>query len=143
MSTCKFFGSNELSAEIRRLENVPDYVFTDMLKAMGETTADLERKAALEKGIFDPESRTKHLVDVIKVGKPKLKNDGGSVNVNFSGNRKRGKSKTPYSTIAHVNEFGKRGQKARPFVYPTLRKYADKINDAASAVLSKWFYSQN
>lgn len=142
MAKFSFYGSDGLQAEFSKLERPPQNVISDMLKAMGNVAAKAQRKAALEQGIFDEESSV-HIVDVVTVNKPKLTEDGGTVQITFKGTRKRGDTKTRNAEIAFVNEFGKRGQKARPFIAPSLRANEAKINEAAQAVYNDWADSQN
>ena len=142
MAKFSFYGSDGLQAEFSKLERPPQNVVSDMLKAMGNVAAKAQRKAALELGIFDEESSV-HIADVVTVNKPKLTEDGGTVQITFKGTRKRGDTKTRNAEIAFVNEFGKRGQKARPFIATSLRANEAKINEAAQAVYNDWADSQN
>ena len=90
--------------------------------------------------MYDADSGGKHLVDTIKVNKPKLSEDGGTISVTFSGTRKDKKHKTPVrnAEIAFINEYGKKGQAARPFVRTANTRAEERIQKAGQAVWDEW-----
>ena len=88
-------------------------------------------------GVRDPES-SEHILDKLKLSKVTYTKDGGYLKVTYSGKRLRGKTTTQNSEIAFINEFGKRGQPARPFMKTALDKSADEISQAGADKLSAW-----
>lgn len=137
MAEFVFSGLEELEAAYRRAGNVPPEVTSEMLQRMGDVAARAIALSAREMGVYDAESRV-HIADKIKLSKPKVSTSGGSIHVNFSGTRKRGEKRVRNAEIAFVNEFGKRGQPARPFIKLALDKNVEKIVQAAQNVFDDW-----
>ena len=140
MADFKVDGINASIEEMRRIAKAPDSVKAEMLTTMANIAAAEQKKTAMELGVYDPDSDGKHLADTIKVTKPKLTDDGGSVSVTFSGKRKDKSHKTPTrnAEIAFINEYGKRGQAARPFVRTANSRAEERIQKAGEAVWDKW-----
>lgn len=137
MPTLELDGFAELAEAFRRAGNVPESVTDDALKAMSAVAAAKIRSTGAAMDVRDPESDI-HILDTIKVLKPKTGSDGRYVDITFSGSRTRGKTKTRNAEIAFVNEYGKHGQPARPFVGTAMEKNADAIADAGGKVLGDW-----
>lgn len=129
-------GFDELSAAFKKAYPIPEETTTKMLKSMGQKTKQaIERTAAsMLQGVFATGTTQR----VMRVNKPKLTDTGGSVTVTFSGSRERGKTKTRNAEIAYINEFGKKGQAARPFVKTAKEQDAEKINQAGADVFYSW-----
>jgi hypothetical protein len=85
-----------------------------------------------------------HILDKIKRRKPVKTDYGGLENIDFSGNRSRGdsKSKTANATIAFENEYGRRAQAARPFIGLALNENEDKIYAPAEKIIGDWIESE-
>lgn len=54
----------------------------------------------------------------------------------------RGKRSERNAAIAYINEFGKKGQPARPFIKMAIEKSGEKINDAGAKVFYAWLESR-
>ena len=91
-------------------------------------------------GVRDPESDI-HILDKIKPAKAKKTETGGEQRITFSGTRSRHKTRTRNAEIAFINEYGKRGQKARPFIGTAMTQNEDKINAPAETVIGDWIES--
>ena len=79
----------------------------------------------------------------IKKGKVKIKDGKRVIFVTPTGSRKRGNTVTKNADILFVNEFGKRGKKARPAIRDANEESAEATTAAEAAVLDKWMKSKN
>ena len=130
-------GYDELIRAFENISNVPESVTVKALTEM-ETIAAAEIKASGERyGVRDPESNV-HVLDKIKINKPKKTETGGYADVTFSGTRTRGKTQTREAEIAFINEYGKRGQQSRPFIGEAMNKNSDRIVRAGAEVITEW-----
>lgn len=130
-------GFDELNAAYEKLKDIPHSVTQDVLEAMGTVAMERIRETGEAMGVRDPES-SEHILDKLKLSKVTYTKDGGYLKVTYSGKRLRGKTTTQNSEIAFINEFGKRGQPARPFMKTALDKSADEISQAGADKLSAW-----
>lgn len=130
-------GFDDLVKAFENISNVPESVTTKALTEM-ENIAANEIKASGERyGVRDPESNV-HVLNNIKINKPKKTETGGYADVTFSGSRTRHGKQTRNAEIAFINEYGKRSQQARPFVGEAMEKNADKIMKAGAEVIGDW-----
>ena len=130
-------GFDELNAAYAEMKDIPHSVTQDVLEAMGAVAMERIRETGEAMGVRDPES-SEHILDKLKQSKVTYTKDGGYLKVGFSGNRLRGKTTTRNTMIAFINEFGKRGQPARPFMKTALDKSADEISQAGANKLFAW-----
>lgn len=137
MANFGIHGVGELEELFKDISTVPVGVKEEILREMANVTAEAQKKEARAMGVYDPESRV-HIADKVKVNKPKINADGGSITVTFSGTRRRGNTTTRNAEIAFINEFGKRGVPAKPFISTANQKNADRINEAGASVYNKW-----
>ena len=134
MASFKVSGIDELCNAIAKVQNIPNNIITDMLQAMGEVAKKAIESYARAKGIVG----TGLTIASITLKKPKISASGGEVKITFSGSRTREKTTTANAAIAFINEFGKRGQPARPFIKDAIDKEGDKIGDAGTEIFNKW-----
>lgn len=142
MASFTVSGMAEVEAVFRTTADVPLEVKNNILKRMAQVASTAQARSAVSMGVYDPES-TEHVADKIKVNKPKITDNGGSVTITFSGTRKRGNKRVRNAEIAFINEFGKRGQPARPFIKSANDKNAAKINEAGQEALDEWLAEVN
>lgn len=136
-------GLDELALSLREIAEIPDNVRDEMLNAGADVLVPIQRKKILQYGIYDKDS-TKHVADSIKKSKVKSTRDGSRViYVSPTGSRMRGNKRTRNAEILFVNEFGKRGVKARPAVKEANEEAADAIAKAKFDVYDKWLKSKN
>lgn len=65
--------------------------------------------------------------------------DGGSVKITFRGSRSRNQSDHGRNAeIAFINEFGKHGQPARPFISRAVQEHEAEICDLGQAELDRF-----
>ena len=88
-------------------------------------------------GVRDEDSDV-HILDHITTKKAKQTDDGGYEKITFDGTRRRGKTTTRNAEIAFVNEYGKRGQDARPFMRTALYQNEELISDPGVKIIGDW-----
>lgn len=137
MASLELQGFESLEDAFRRISEIPFSVTSDALDGMAEVAAGKIRDQGERMGVRDPES-DEHILDRIKTGKPKQTDSGGYETITFSGSRTRGKSRTRNAEIAFVNEYGKRGQAARPFVGLAMTQNEDAILQPAEKTIGDW-----
>lgn len=137
MARLEVSGMDELIAAFNRIGSVPGEVTTRALNDMAAIAAKEIRLSGESMGVYDPESPV-HILDKIKPAKAKLTADGGYQDITFSGTRPRGNKRVRNAEIAFVNEYGKRGQPARPFIGRAMNANDEKIADAGADVIGDW-----
>ena len=120
MATLELQGFEDLEDAFRRISEIPFDVTAEALHGMAEGAMDKIKKAS----------------------KAKKTETGGYLNISFSGSRKRGKTTTRNAEIAFVNEYGKRGQPARPFIGTAMSRSADEITAPAEKVIGDWIENE-
>lgn len=118
--------------------DMPDSVRNDALEAMAAVAMAAVKQSGEAMGVRDPESNV-HILDKITHTRPRKTDTGGRTDVTFSGSRTRGKTRSTNSEIAFINEFGKRGQPARPFIATAAEQAADQIAAAGEKIIGEWF----
>ena len=58
--------------------------------------------------------------------------------ISFTGTRRRGNTTTRNAEIAFVNEYGKKGQPARPFIGTAMSRNEEAITAPAEKVIGDW-----
>lgn len=137
----KFDTSNlaEFMVDMKDLANLPNSVIADMLDSEADVIMPAQKKMAQSMGVYD----TGQLANSITKGKVTTSSSGSSLSLTFSGSRKRGNTTTRNAEIAFVNEFGKHGQPARPFIQTANEQNIDKAVDKAADVYDKYLKSKN
>jgi len=130
-------GFSEVDAMFAKLGDVPWDVTQRALDQMAEAGEDAVRRTGESMGVRDPESG-QHILDKITHTKPKQTDGGGYCEVTFSGSRRRGNTTTRNSEIAFINEYGKEGQAARPFIRQAGEQYGDQISDPGEKIIGDW-----
>ena len=138
MAKLELNGYQELLDAFARLGDVPGEILDKTLTAMEKVAADKIKASGESMGVRDNENNGVHVLDKIKVNKPKKTDSGGYADVTFSGSRTRSGKSTRNAEIAFVNEYGKRSQQARPFVGQAIEQNADAIANAGAEVLLEW-----
>ena len=138
MASLELYGFDGLEDALRRLSDMPDSVKTEALDRMADVAADKIRSQGESMGVRDPESGDHILDKISKRSKAKMTDAGGYKMISFTGKRRRGKTETRNAEIAFVNEYGKRGQPARPFIGTAMNAAADAITDEAEKVIGDW-----
>ena len=137
MSNLRLEGFEDLNDAFNRISGIPQHVTEDALTAMASVAAAKIRSTGESMGVRDPESSV-HILDKIKQGEPKKTASGGYADITFSGTRTRNGRKTRNAEIAFVNEYGKRGQPARPFIGTAMARSEQQIMAAGEEVVGDW-----
>lgn len=130
-------GFADLDKMFGKLANVPWEVTREALDKMAAVGEDAVRRTGRTMGVRDPESGV-HILDKITHTKPKQTDGGGYCEVTFSGTRRRGNTTTRNAEIAFINEYGKEGQEARPFVRQAGEQYGEQVADPGEKILGDW-----
>ena len=141
MATLELQGFEGLEDAFRRISEIPFDVTAEALDAMAAVAADAIRSTGESMGVRDPESDV-HILDRVKPRKPKKTTEGGYEMISFTGTRRRGNTTTRNAEIAFVNEYGKKGQPARPFIGTAMNRSADRIQDQAEKVIGDWIENE-
>ena len=137
MAKLELQGFDELNEAFHRLGNVPENVVIQALDAMAEIAAARIKAVGESMGVRDPESDV-HILDKIKMLKAKTTADGGYKDVTFSGTRTRNGKETRNAEIAFINEYGKEGQPARPFIGTAMSRNEAEIAAPGAEILGDW-----
>lgn len=104
-------GLDELMNDFAALASLPDSVTDAILNAEADVVVSAQQKEAASR--WRGPYATGTTARSIKKGKPKRVNGGKSIIVSPQGKNKRG---TRNAEVAFINEYGKRGQPARPAI---------------------------
>lgn len=137
MATLELEGFDDLQDAFRRISEIPFDVTSDALDGMAEVAAAKIRSSGEAMGVRDLESDV-HILDKIKTNKAKKTQSGGYETITFSGSRFRNGKNTRNAEIAFINEYGKRGQRARPFIGTAMKQNEDAIFAPAEKVIGDW-----
>lgn len=132
-------GLEEIIGDLEEIATLPDDLVLEMLTAEAEIVAAAQEAEARAMGVFDKGITA----GSITYGK-KLTVRGSErcLYVYPKGTRTDG-SKRRVAEVAYVNEYGKQGQPARPFVNTANEKSVEAAVDAAAKVYDKYLKSKN
>lgn len=117
-----------------------DEVLEDMLQAGGDVVVEELKKTA--KTMLSGRCATGELARSLRKGEITKKDNRRQIAIEFSGSRKRYKTTTRNAEIAYINEFGKKGQPARPFIATAKEQSGEKAAEAAEIVFDRWLSSK-
>lgn len=132
-------GLNELMLSMQEIAQIPDDVVDEILNAQADVTVEAQKAAGRQLGVED----TGITLQKLKKGRVKLRKGQRVLYITPTGSRKRGKTRTRNAEIAFINEFGKKGQKARPFIKLGNEKSAEAATAAGFRVYDRWLKSKN
>ena len=138
MAKFNTFGLDEAIAAFGRISNIPDETRDKALDAMADVAKAAVKAQGEAMGVRDPDSQV-HILDVITTTDPEKTPTGGREDITFKGKRTRGNTKTRNAEIAFINEYGKTGQPARPFIRQASESAGDRIAAAGEKVIGDWF----
>lgn len=137
MASLELEGFEDLATSLQRFAAIPEEELKRMVVNMAETALPKIKSKGEALGVRDPMSDV-HILDKMKIGKFKKTLTGGYVDITFSGTRMRNETKTRNAEIAFVNEYGKRSQRARPFIGLALTENEDEILAQADEAFGDW-----
>jgi len=131
-------GLGELMSSFSQLASLPDSVLDEILNAEADVivSAQREETARTWRGAYATGTTSRS----IKKGKPKKGKDGRAITVSPQGKNKRG---TRNSEVAFINEYGKRGQPARPAIRTANSKNEAAAAEAGEKKYNSWLNSKN
>lgn len=135
-------GLDELIMDMETAANLPEEVEDEMLHAKADVVVAAQKKKIRAYGIYE----TGKTFASVKKGKVKIRKGQRVIYITPAGSRSRGKekiSRTRNAEILFVNEFGRRGQKARPAVRDANEASAQEATAAVAAVLDRYLQSKN
>ena len=136
-------GLDALADDFAALARLPDSVIDGILDAEADVILPAQR-AEIEKQWNGPKNLSTGMsAKSIKKGKVKKDRDGRSLSIYPKGTRKRGGQTTRNAEIAFINEYGKRGQPARPAISTANMKKEKEATDAGERVYNQFLDSRN
>lgn len=136
MASFSVRGLDELCEAFGRAEKVPADVTRNILLAMAEAAKKAQSKMAAI--MLTGPYATGITQGAIKINSPQISASGGKIKLSFKGSRTRGRTTTRNAEIAYINEFGKRGQGARPFIKTANETAGEEINAAGEREFNAW-----
>lgn len=139
MAGFSFSGLDELMLDMQAVAELPEDVQEEMLNAQADVVVKAQQEQARVMGV----DQTGLTIRSIKKGKVKVKKGVRVIYITPTGTRKRGEKRVRNAEIAFVNEYGKKKQKARPFIRTANEKSAQAATEAAAAVYDRYLKSKN
>ncbi len=125
-------GLGSLMLSLEQVAAIPDDVVRDMLDAEAQVVEEAQVATGMQMGVY----RTGETLRSIRRGKLKKDRDGiRTVSITFSGTNDKGERN---AAVAFINEYGKRGQPARPFIATANAAAADSAVAEAEKVYNKF-----
>ena len=141
MAEFNFHGLDEFMLSMEEIAAIPDDVQDEMLNAQADVAVMAQQEQAEIMGVHAPGSGL--TIRSIKKGRVKVKKGVRTIYVTPTGSRKRGNKRVRNAEIAFINEYGKKNQKARPFIRTANEKSAEKTTQAAFEVYDRWLRSKD
>ena len=129
-------GLARLAVDYEELEHLPSNLLEDMLNAGAAVLERAQKAKGREYGVY----RTGMTIGSIKRGKVKTTADGRAIYIYPQGKNKQGNRN---ADVAFINEFGKKGQTARPFIRGANESAAEETISKAEKVYDEWLKSKN
>lgn len=133
-------GLDGLCLSMSEIEEIPDDIQDAMLNAQADIAIPAQKAKAISYGVVD----TGLVSSSIRKTKPKRGKNGRCIYVYPHGSRKRGKKGkiTRNAEIAFIAEYGRRKQKARPFIRDANEACAEQTTQAAAKIYDAWLKSK-
>lgn len=137
MASFGFSGIEELMAGLNEIAALPDDVAERLLLAEAEVVEKHQKQTGRAMGVY----RTGVTLNAISHGKlKKTANGGRAIYVTPQGVNSKG---VRNAEVAFINEFGKKNQRARPFIKTANELCADEAVDAAAKVYASYLATKN
>lgn len=136
MASLSVNGLDEYAFCIEELASIPDSVIEEMLRAEGEIIKKGQEQTAstmLQGPYYEG-----GVAGSIRIGNMKRGASGKIVYVTFQGTQHGNR----IAEIAFINEFGKHGQPARPFISEANERNAGAAVDAAAKIYDNYLKSK-
>lgn len=132
-------GLEELLSDMEAIAEIPDATILEMLTAEAEVIAPAQAAEARAMGVVDTGITARSITFDKKLKKTK---DGKAIYVYPQGSRSDG-GRRRVAEVAFINEFGKEGQPARPFINTANARKGDEALQAAAQVYDNFLKSKN
>ena len=132
-------GLEELLSDMEAIAEIPDATILEMLSAEAGVIAEAQAAEARAMGVVDKGVTARSITFDKKL---KVTKDGKAIYVHPKGSRSDG-SRRRVAEVAFVNEFGKEGQPARPFINTANVRKGDEAVKAAAEVYDSFLKSKN
>jgi HK97 gp10 family phage protein len=132
-------GLEELLSDMEAIAEIPDATILEMLSAEAGVIAEAQAAEARAMGVVDKGVTARSITFDKKL---KVTKDGKAIYVYPKGSRSDG-SRRRVAEVAFVNEFGKKGQPARPFINTANVRKGDEAVKAAAEVYDSFLKSKN
>ncbi len=131
-------GIDELMNDFAALAALPDSVTDGILEAEADVIVSAQRQETAKtwRGPYATGTTARS----IKKGKPKRAKGGKHIIVSPQGKNKRG---TRNAEVAFINEYGKRGQPARPAIRAANERAEEQAVEAGEKVYHDYLNSRN
>ena len=129
-------GFDKLTLDLNEIAQLPDEVTDGMLDAGADVLVTATKESA--RTMLTGKYATGELAEAVIKGRIGRSKNGKHIQITFKGSRTRGKTTTANSEIAFINEFGKHGQPARPFIRTANESKATEAVDAAAKVYDNY-----
>lgn len=130
-------GLDELSMDMDAFSELPDSVMENMLLAEAEVIEKAQKRVGKAYGVH----RTGVTLESITHSRMKVTRYGGRAIHVYPGARNSDGNRN--AEIAFINEYGKRGQPARPFIRDANEESADEAVAKAETVFNDWMKKCN
>lgn len=141
MAEMSFEGADSLKLSFEKLSQIPYATKRKMIQAASEVVVKEQKKQAtiMLKGPYN----RGHVQASVQAKEPKIEPDGISQDITFNGTvrdeyHKKG---ARVAEIAFINEYGKKGQPARPFVKTANEEAGDSAVRAQEQELERFISS--
>lgn len=135
MANLSVNGMDALIGDMTALAALPNDVIDGILNAEADIIEAEQRKTAREMGVYD----TGMTASSIKKGR--VERTAGETKI-FIYPRGKNQHGDRNAEVAFINEYGKRGQTARPFIRTSNERAADGMVEAGEKVLNAYLDSK-
>lgn len=132
MATLDSSQWDEFALTMEDLANMPRSVLEDMILAEADVIKEAQSQEA--QSMLQGPYYAGAVANAVHINRPRSTGDGVSVLLTFKGSQHG----NAISEIAYINEYGKHGQPARPFINTANEKKADAAVEAAASVYDKY-----
>ena len=132
MATLDSSQWDEFALSMSDLANMPASVLEDMILAEAEVIKEAQSTEA--ENMLQGPYYAGGVAKAVHINRPRRSGSGVSVTLTFKGSQHG----NAIGEIAYINEYGKHGQPARPFINTANEKKADTAVEAAAAVFDKY-----
>lgn len=137
MAKLSFEGIDDLMLSLEEVAQIPDDVAAAMLDAEAKVVEEAVIAAGMHMGVY----RTGQTLRSVRRGKMKKGRDGArQMYITPQGTNDRGERN---AAVGFINEFGKRGQPARPFMRTAVETAAGPAVAEAEIIYDEFLKSKN